>query len=172
MNRQRPNLIAALLGIALSLAYIWQARSIEDSLLADEVGAGGVPTGVGLLLLVASVVLLVRSLMVGSPAAQIAQVAQDTRKDNEGQGGRAQHPHRMALGLLAILGGYVALLPVAGYVLSIGLLSIAVVRFSGGALDRTVAAFALAIGPLLWFLFSYLLQVRMPVGLWSGVLGG
>ncbi len=169
MNRQRPNLIAALLGIALSLAYIWQARSIEDSLLADEVGAGGVPTGVGLLLLVASVGLLVRSLMVGSPAAQVAQ---DTRKDNEGQGGRAQHPHRMALGLLAILGGYVALLPVAGYVLSIGLLSIAVVRFSGGALDRTVAAFALAIGPLLWFLFSYLLQVRMPVGLWSGLLGG
>lgn len=169
MKRQRPNLIAAVLGIALSLAYVWQARSIEDSLLADEVGAGGVPTGVGLLLLAASVGLLIKTLVAGLRAAPAAQPAQE---DDEGQeGGRAPHPHRMALGLLALLGCYVALLPFAGYVLSIGLLAIAVVRFAGGALDRTLAAFALVVGPLLWFLFSYLLQVRMPAGLWSNILG-
>lgn len=167
MKRERPNLIAALLGIALSLAYVWQARSIEDSLLADEVGAGGVPTGVGLLLLLASVGLLIKSVLAGLRAAPAAQPEQG---DDAHEGG-AKHPHRMALGLLALLGCYVALLPVAGYVLSIGLLAIAVVRFAGGALDRTVLTFAVVLGPVLWFLFSYLLQVRMPAGLWSSLLG-
>lgn len=168
MNQQRPNLIAAVLGIALSLAYVWQARAIEDSLLSDEVGAAGVPTGVGLLLLLASVGLLLKSLQAGLRANPATQPLQEADAQADG----AQHPHRMALGLLALLGCYVALLPVAGYALSIGLLAIAVVRFAGGAADRTLAAFALVVGPMLWFLFSYLLQVRLPAGLWSGLVGG
>jgi putative tricarboxylic transport membrane protein len=168
MSLQRPNLLAALAGIALSLAYIWQARSIEDSLLADEVGAGGVPTGVGLVLLAASLGLFIKSLLSWFKAAPgEPELVQEPAQTED----HAPHPHRKAFGLLAILGCYVALLPWLGYVVAIGLLAVAVVRFDGVRINRTLLVFALAIGPILWFVFSYLLQVRMPAGLWSSLLG-
>ncbi len=168
MKSQRSNLIAALAGIVLSLAYVWQARSIEDSLLADEVGAGGVPTGVGLVLLAASLGLFIKSLLSWFKAAPGGPEPVQEQAKTEDQ---AWYPHRKALGLLAILGCYVALLPWLGYVVSIGLMAVAVVRFDGVRINRTLLVFALVIGPVLWFLFSYLLQVRMPAGLWSSLLG-
>jgi len=35
VSRARTDLITGLLGLTLSGAYLWQARGIEDSLLAD-----------------------------------------------------------------------------------------------------------------------------------------
>ncbi len=171
MTRELPNLAAAAFGILLSSAYIWQARAIEDSLLSDEVGAGGVPAGVGLLMLAASLGLLLKAVLVHARARRVQARTDASCAPAEAQDGPA-HPHRMALGLLAILGGYVVLLPWAGYVVSMGLLAVAVARFAGARMGPALLAFAVSVGPLLWFLFQHLLQVRMPAGVWPALFGG
>jgi hypothetical protein len=170
--KELPNLSASLLGIVLSSAYVWQARAIEDSLLSDEVGAGGVPAGVGLLMLAASIALLLKALVARARAHRQASAPASADDAGEGAGEAAAHPHRMALGLLAILAAYVALLPWVGYIVSMGLLAAGVALFAGARMAPVLVAFAVAIGPLLWFLFEYLLQVRMPAGAWSALFGG
>ncbi len=167
MTKELPNLSASIFGILISSAYIWQARAIEDSLLSDEVGAGGVPAGVGLVMLAASIALLFKALLAHAKASRQATApAEGEAADSAGR------PHRMAFGLLAILAAYVLLLPWAGYIVSMGLLAAGVALFAGARMAPVLAAFALAIGPLLWFLFEYLLQVRMPAGAWSALIGG
>jgi len=166
--KELPNLSASLLGIVASSAYIWQARTIEDSLLSDEVGAGGVPAGVGMVMLAASIALLLKTLLAQARSARQAPAAVAAGEEEGG----AAHPHRMALGLLLILAAYVALLPWAGYIVSMGLLAAAVALFAGARMAPVLVVFSLCLGPLLWFLFEYLLQVRMPAGAWSALLGG
>ncbi len=171
MTKELPNLSASIFGILVSSAYIWQARAIEDSLLSDEVGAGGVPAGVGLVMLAASIALLLKALLAHARASRQATVSPEGEPGGEAADG-ASRPHRMAFGLLAILAAYVLLLPWAGYIVSMGLLAAGVALFAGARMAPVLAAFALAIGPLLWFLFEYLLQVRMPAGAWSALIGG
>jgi putative tricarboxylic transport membrane protein len=77
----------------------------------------------------------------------------------------------MAVGLLAILAVYVALLPVLGYVPSIGLLIGAVAWFAGARKAVSVVACMVVAGPLLWLMFDWALEIRLPVGLWPQWLG-
>lgn len=166
--------VTGALGLVFSLAYIAKANSIEDSLLADAVGASGVPVGIGSLMAAASAVLLVKALM---PVAS-KQVA-----DAAGRGDGTTHvaqtpekaslrPHLLAAGLVAILVAYMLVLPLLGYVVSIGLMAAAVAWFAGGREAKTLLGFALLTGPLLWFLFDFALKVRMPAGMWSTLFTG
>ena len=69
--------------------------------------------------------------------------------------------------LVAILLGYGAALPLAGYPLSVSLLVLASGRLAGAPFRPPLLLCAVLAGPLLWALFDWLLQVRMPVGtLW------
>lgn len=149
--------ISGLLGMALSIAYVMHARTIEDSMLADAVGAAGVPIGVGVMLALASLALFLKTWQVTD--------AVDLPQDEEVAGASA-HPHAMAAGLLAILAVYVALLPVLGYVVSIGLLIGAVAWFAGARKPLSVMACMVIAGPLLWLMFDWALEIRLPVGLW------
>lgn len=157
--------ITGALGALLSISYVLYARGIEDSLLADGVGANGVPTGVGVALLLASLALFCKSWAVSSNAAE-----PDADEENADEDG-AKHPHRMALGLLVILAAYVALLPFLGYVVSIGLLVGSVAWLAGARKRVSVLACMLIAGPALWLLFDWALEIRMPVGLWPKLLG-
>ena len=58
MNAQQGDRITGVLGILVSASYVAYARQIEDGLLADEVGAAGVPTAVGVLMMLAAAALL------------------------------------------------------------------------------------------------------------------
>jgi len=161
----RTDLTTGLLGLTLSGAYLWVARGIEDSLLADEVGAAGVPTGVGLLLGLAATLLLLKGL-VRWRAESRAQ-----RSPAGEEGGSDAPAHRAAAGLLLILLAYALLLSVLGYVLSLSLMVLAVAWYAGGRERLTLLGLAVVTGPLLWLMFDFLLQVRMPRGLWSIWLG-
>ena len=158
-DRQRDRLLA-LLTAAFATSYIAAARAIEDSLLADEVGAGGVPQGVGLVMLLAALALFAKSFVGAAPveAAPVAAAA-------------APHWRAAALrttGLVVVLLAYGALLPWAGYPVSVSLLVLAAGRLAGAALGATLLWSALLAGPGMWLLFDRLLQVRMPLGtLWS-----
>ncbi len=74
--------------------------------------------------------------------------------------------HLAALGLLAILAVYIAVLPYAGYIVSTAVLIGAVARFSGAALGRNLLLVALAGGLALWVLFDPMLGISLPVGSW------
>jgi hypothetical protein len=147
----------------LAASYIVNAQSIEDSLLADAVGAAGVPTGVGVVLLIASLFLFVKSFK--SKASMLNETEEEPSE------GGSQHPHAMALGLLLILAAYVFLLPILGYVLSVGLLVGAAAWFAGARRYTSLVLCAVLAGPVLWFVFDWTLEIRLPVGLWPMWLG-
>jgi len=153
--------ISGALGLLVSVAYVLHARSIEDSMLADAVGAAGVPIGVGVMLGLASLALFLKSW----GHAQ-TEPAHDTQ-----EAGASANPRAMAAGLLAILALYVSLLPVLGYVVSIGLLIGAVAGFAGARKPVSVFICMVVTGPLLWLMFDWALEIRLPVGLWPQWLG-
>jgi putative tricarboxylic transport membrane protein len=163
MTDQHVDRITSLVGAALAISYLFYARGIEDSLLADSVGANGVPMGVGGLLLLACVALFFKS--GGKNKAE----AVEPKEAKEEAG--AEHPHRMALGLLAILAIYVALLPFLGYVLSIGLLVGSVAWLAGARKRVSVLTCMVLAGPALWLMFDWALEIHLPVGLWPLLLG-
>jgi len=166
MNDITVDRITGALGVVLASVYVLYARSIEDSMLADAVGAAGVPTGVGVMLALASLALLLKTLR---------SAADDLTDEMPAPGmaasGVSRRPHAMAAGLLAILAVYVALLPVLGYVPSIGLLIGAVAWFAGARQLLSVTACMVLAGPLLWLMFDWALEIRLPVGLWPQWLG-
>jgi putative tricarboxylic transport membrane protein len=166
MTDAQVDRITGALGVLLSVSYVLYARGIEDSLLADGVGANGVPTGVGVVLLLASLALFCKSWAASSGAAE-----PDATQENAAEEAGAKHPHRMALGLLAILAAYVALLPMLGYIASIGLLVGSVAWLAGARKRVSVLACMLIAGPALWLLFDWALEIRMPIGLWPKLLG-
>ena len=167
MNDALVDRISGGLGMLLAASYIATAQSIEDSLLADAVGASGVPTGVGVVLLIASLFLFLKSF---KSKAGMLQESVEAIEDPMAEGG-SDHPHAMALGLLLILALYVFLLPILGYAVSVGLLVGASAWFAGARRYTSLVLCALLAGPVLWFVFDWTLEIRLPVGLWPMWLG-
>ncbi len=159
-DRQRDRVLALLAG-GFALQYIAAARAIEDSLLSDAVGAGGVPQGVGMVMLAAAVALFAKSF--------IGKALADEGSDDSGEsGGGWKVPLLRTSGLVLILVVYGLLLPWLGYPLSVSLLFAAVGALAGAALRWPLFVCAGVAGPLMWAIFDQALQVRMPLGrLWS-----
>jgi putative tricarboxylic transport membrane protein len=154
-DRQRDRMLAVLAGL-LAISCVEAARAIEDSLLADAVGAGGVPQGVGIAMGIAALALFAKSLL-GKAAVPAANPSATW--------------HAAAwrtAGLALVLLGYAAVLPFIGYPLSISMLVLAAGRLAGASLKWPLLVCAVLAGPLLWTLFDFVLKVRMPLGsFWS-----
>jgi hypothetical protein len=166
ISERHSNLVTGTVGLCFSLVYIRFASGIEDSLLADEVGASGVPISIGWLLALASALLLVKAFKQKQVPPLSAKPVEAADADTP------KNPHRLASGLLLILAAYLILLPWLGYVLAIGLLSSTVAWFAGGRESKVLLGFVLLTGPLLWFLFDYALKVKMPTGIWATLFAG
>jgi len=151
------------LGIAVSSMYVYQASLIEDSLLADAVGVAGVPTAIGYLMLAASMCLFLKSWWKTKQKAEVSE--------EETEPGGSEHPHWKALGLLALLAAFVAIVPVLGFVVSIGLFVAAVAYYAGARDAKTLMWCALLTGPMLWLSFDYALEIHLPTGMWSQWIG-
>lgn len=160
--------VLALLSALLALGFIVASRAIEDSLLSDEVGAGGVPQATGIAMLVAAVALFAKSFIGAAPAAPTPMPASvPTATPAKPPADRRSFWLR-TLGLVLILCGYTLLLPLVGYTLSISLLVLSAGALAGAALRWPLLLAAALAGPVMWVLFSLLLQVRMPAGSWWG----
>lgn len=162
-------LVTGAIGLVGSVTYVIAARGIEDSLLADAVGASGVPVGVGGLMALCSVALLVKGWRIPGKAASSGAAGTRAAPYSESP---SMHPHVLAAGLLAILLVYLVVLPWLGYIVSIGFLSAAAGWFAGGRDRRALLGFLVLTGPLLWFLFDVALKVRMPTGFWPKLFAG
>lgn len=170
LSDRTASLVTGAIGLVGSLAYIVAARRIEDSLLADAVGASGVPVGVGALMAVASVALLVKAWLPSSKPG--TKVSSKEEAESASSFESPLRPHYLAAGLLSILVVYLIFLPWLGYIVSIGVLAAAVGWFAGGRERMTLLGFALLTGPILWFLFDFALKVHMPVGFWPKLFTG
>lgn len=160
--QRRRDAVTGALALAVSVVYVMQARGIENSLLSDEVGAGGVPAAVGGLLGVVGAVLLIKGLLKGRSSQVVSTEASPPDAPTDWR------VHGMAAGLLLVLAVYVWLLPRLGYVISIVAMVAAVAWLAGSRRWRTIAAMAVITGPLLWLVFDRVLQVRMPAGVFGG----
>jgi putative tricarboxylic transport membrane protein len=144
----RRDLVCAAAGLALAGAYYAAADAIPASLLADGVGAGGIPKLLAVALALLSVLLGARSLLAGART--------------EAAGG----PHLRALGVAGIGFVYVAAAPYLGYPLALAIL-VAVAAFYYGERPRPgVFVYAVGCAALLWLVFAKMLGVAMPPGIW------
>jgi putative tricarboxylic transport membrane protein len=163
MNANQTDRLTGILGLLLASVYVYQAGLIEDSLLADAVGVAGVPIAIGYLMALSSLSLLVKSFLKNDKTANI--------DEEEVAPGGSEHPHGKALGLLALLALFVALVPVVGFVVAIGLAVAAIAYFAGARGFKTLLWCALLTGPALWLSFDYALEIHLPTGMWSQWIG-
>lgn len=167
MNAPARDRLLSVVALVFAVTYVSQARAIEDSLLADAVGAGGVPQGVGVAIGVAALALFAKTWIRKPTAGATASPSPGGQEGAEEASG-ASGPLR-TVGLVGLLLGYAAVLPWLGYVPSVMALLLASGWLAGAALRWPLIATAGLGGPLLWLLFDRLLQVSMPVGkLWGG----
>ena len=146
--------------MAASAGYLYEASQIPESLLADSVGAKGIPVAIGWVMAGVGAILCGRSVLRRAPAAESPSAEPDDPAD--------VMRHLLALGLLAILAIYVSILPYAGYIASTALLVGAVARFAGAAFGRTLLFVAIGGSLALWLLFDPLLGISLPAGSWWG----
>ena len=140
-----------MLGIAavvLAGAYFAEAGAIQQSLLADAVGADGVP----------------RLIAYGMGATGLALAGRGIAQPAASNDDAPPDAYRRAAGLLAILVAYLLVVPVAGYAVSIAALIAAVAWYAGAKPDGTMVAAAVGGAALFWFMFGYLLGIPMPAG--------
>ena len=162
-------------------SYVSAARGIENSLLSDAVGAGGVPQAVGIAMGLAAVALFIKSFSAAAKRAGPDEVVDGDEAAGDATSALAPSadstsavatsPGSVLLrsgALVLILIGYGLLLPLLGYALTISLLVLASGWLAGAALRAPLLACAAIAGPALWALFDKALQVRMPLGsLWT-----
>ncbi|WP_341908595.1 tripartite tricarboxylate transporter TctB family protein [Polaromonas sp. YR568] len=175
MTESSGERIAGALGMVVSTLYIWQARTIEDSMLADAVGASGVPVGVGALMFLASLALMAKTFIQRKPAAVAADKAPDAPEspnDTASEPAESRRKaHLLAAGLLLILVAYMVFLPFGGYLPAVILLLVSAAWLGGARGARTLWLTAVGGALVLWFLFSFALKVGMPTGVWLAWLG-
>ena len=146
----RRDLVCAALGLALAVAYYAAADALPRSLLADSVGADGVPKLLAVALAVVSVLIGARSLVAGASAPSA--------------GDPGLRRHLRALGVAALGAAFVVLAPVLGYPLALALLLLAAALYYGAAPRLQVVLYAGATAAILWLLFARVLGVAMPAG--------
>lgn len=139
---------------ALGLAWYVQAAGIEDSLLSDAVGAGGVPKVIALVMAGAGALLVLRALL-SRPAAE--------------EEDRSLGQHAKAAGLLAMTIAYVVAAPVLGFPIAIGLFAAVVAVYAGARMGATPLAFGAGVAAVFWVSFVKALGIAFPVG---AIFGG
>jgi putative tricarboxylic transport membrane protein len=151
VTRRGADLAAAFVATGAAAAYFLAAGAIQDSLLSDEVGAAGLPKLLAGVLAAAGLLLGFRA-VVAEPAGG-ADIALDRRP----------------FVLIAMLAGYVAVVPFLGFPLAIAALIALVARFAGLAWSWRLAAVAAGAGFGFWFAFGRLMGVPVPMGILAGL---
>lgn len=144
----RRDLVCAALGLALAGAYYAAADALPTSLLADGVGAAGIPKLLAVALALLSLVLGARSLLASQGAAAV------------------DGSHLRALGIAGLGFVYVAAAPYLGYPFALALLVAAATLYYGERPRPAVVAYAFGCAMLLWLVFAKLLGIAMPAGAW------
>ena len=155
-------MIAASLLLIVAAAYFVAAGEINRSALADEVGAAGVPVVYAATLAGLAVALAIKALVA-------AKFGGGTSRDGDSAGVRRRLVR--AAGMLAIGVAYLAVVAVAGYLLTLVAVIALVALYQGERMGWRLAGIAAGGGVLFFVFFDRLLGVDMPAGLWPMLLG-
>ena len=159
MKLRRTDFFLGLGAIALAGGYLYVGSSIQESMLSDATGAGGVPRALGWAMGVLGLLLCLRSLSFAASGRQPSAAAPPAQ--NETAAPAHSHPHLRALGLFAILVGYIVVAPYLGYAVAIAVLIAAVAAYGGAAIDRKLLLISAAGGLALWLVFAKVLGISM-----------
>jgi putative tricarboxylic transport membrane protein len=143
--------------VGMAACYLVLAGQIPESMLADEVGAAGVPRALGWIMVALGALIAVRGLLMPG--------AKPFVEPGTGEGSAAWHAHALALGLLALIVAYLAITPYAGFGLAIALLIGSVASYAGARFDRTLVITSVLAGLGFWIAFAHVLGINMPVSI-------
>ena len=151
--------------LALAIVYWLEADKIRISPLDGPVGASGLPKSLAYALGVLAIVLILRS---------VASAVLAKRPKGEGdleEQPFTWRPHLRALGILAIGVGYLLLVSLLGYVITVAALLLAVSLYIGAAFDLRTILVAVIGGVIYHLLFVEFLGIPLPPGQILGSLG-
>ncbi|HVI88739.1 MAG TPA: tripartite tricarboxylate transporter TctB family protein [Dongiaceae bacterium] len=158
------DLVSGCILLVFSIVYYLAASAIPISLLADSVGAQGLPKSYGIALGILSALLIAQALYArwrGAPVVDAANAAVARRRDKAGA--------LRAAGMLAIGIGYVLLLPWLGYALCLALLIATTVWYQERHYRHKVWPLAIGGAVVFWLIFVQLLQIAEPSGFWPSL---
>lgn len=158
----QKDLVAAFVLLAVAGVYYALATGIPQSALADDVGAAGLPVAYAVTLALLGAALLAKTLIAwrlgrGGPAPA-----------RTGPGGTTRRWLRAA-GALALGAGYVAVVPLIGYLVSIAALIALAAWYQGERPGLRLAAIAIGGGVLFYLFFGAVLGVDVPTGFWPSL---
>jgi hypothetical protein len=140
---------------AVAAVYYLLASGIGRSALADEVGPAGLPLTYAVLLGTVAVLLATKA-VIGH------WLSREAAAPGARSGPVVGFVLRRAGGALAIGAGYVALVTILGYWLSLCLLIPAMAIYQGQSLSRGLVAISVVGASVFWLLFVWLLGIPMP----------
>jgi putative tricarboxylic transport membrane protein len=150
--------------LALAAGYYLTAAAIPDSALSDAVGPQGLPKTYAVVLGALSLVLIARSMT--------ARGGHRKAPDHPPAG---PSPFALApsvirvVGMLLIGALYLAVVPYAGYILSLAGLIAATTYYQGGGVNGRVALVAVSGALVFWVLFVAVLGIPHPPGIWPAL---
>ncbi len=147
------------IGLAFAGAYYAMAEAIPRSMLADNVGAHGLPRVYAAVFAVLSLILVMRAVLLRLRAGAGA--------DGEGEITRI-HLTRAA-GMLGIGIFYIVALPWIGYIPALAVLTAATVHYQGGRITRRTIGLTIGGAVILWLIFVVVLDIPQPAGLWPEI---
>lgn len=155
----KNNIVVGLLALAVAGVYYYLTDDIPQSLLADHVGADGLPKVYAWVLGLLAVLLMLKSWTARTvpvePAAPEAGAA--------GIG-----DHLRVLGLLGLGVAYLLSISILGYALTIFLLLVAVTVYCGAKLSLRLLLISAAGSAVFWLMFVKMFQTSLPSGtLWQ-----
>lgn len=151
------DLLSGVVLLAVAGTYYAWSTQIADSTLSDDIGAGGLPQVLAIILAVLGLCLIGRTLL----AARISTATTGNADDEEED---LNAPFPRAVGFLLFGAIYILLLPLLGYIISIALLIAAIAIYEGAPRTWVVVAAAVGGGVLYWAIFVKLLGVNQPLG--------
>jgi putative tricarboxylic transport membrane protein len=162
------DLVTAAILLLVAIGYYSAALDINQSALADELGAAGLPILYAILLGALALVLVAKAL-VGWRFRRVAGThAVHAFNDLQGEGRRFLH----AAGMLSIGLLYLLLVRFAGYVITLMTVIALVALYQGERASWRLGATTLFGAVAFWILFDLILGIETPAGFWPRLWGG
>lgn len=157
MRERQADQVLSLIGVVGGGIYAYVAAGIPKSMLSDEVGPGGVPFWVGVLVVAVSCLLFLKGLFsarVGetSPHSRLVEIPGNWKS---------------VIGLLVVLVGYVLFVEFLGYLMTASLLIGTVALLAGHTHSRQLYLFSIVSAVVLYLVFEKIMGIDLPKGLFS-----
>lgn len=159
------DLVAGAIFLAASITFYLMAAAFPVSALDTSVSAAAFPEMLAIAGGAMSLLLIATGLWKARAAKPAIVAASTVEEDEDDDGLDKWITHKRALGLLAILSVYVAILGPLGYLVSVFLLINVVAFYHGIKASWRLVVIAALGSVLFWVLFDQILGVRMPSGI-------